>query len=78
MFALQGNHPQASVEYTVKSPHLFLGVYELFYLLCPSSAETSSTTIKLFFIPALCLLLFESSKTQMLIYKYVTMLYSFF
>lgn len=52
MFALQGNHPQAAVEYTVKSPHLFLSVYELFYLFCPSSAETSSTTIKLFLIPA--------------------------
>lgn len=75
MFALQGNHP---LEYTVKSPRLFLGVYELFYLFCPFSAETSSTTIKIFLIPALCLLLFESSKTQMLMYKYVTMLYSFF
>lgn len=78
MFALQGNHPQAAVEYAVKSPHLFLGVYQLFYHFCPSSTETSSTTIKLFLIPALCLLLFDSAKTQMLMYKYITILYSFF
>lgn len=76
MFALQGNHPQAAVECTVKSPHLFLGVYELFCLFCPSSAETPSTTIKLFLILALCLLLFGSAKTQMLMY--VTTLYSLF
>lgn len=77
MLALQGNHPQVAVDYTVTS-HLFLGVYELFYQFCPSSAETSSATVKLFLIPALCLLLFESSKTQMLMYKYMRMLYSSF
>lgn len=37
LFALQGNHPQAAIEHMVKAPHLFLGVYGLFRLSCPSS-----------------------------------------
>lgn len=75
MFALQGNQPQAAAEHTVKAPHLSLGVCGLFYLSCPSSFSTHLLKHPALQESYFCVLLFVSSclssKTQMLIYKYM-------